>query len=158
MIKFIETLMLGFFLTSCVSNFSEKKSLTKEIRDSVKNVTLIAKDLRYNQSNVGGDETTVYEPSTYFNPDPLNITDQRPIWMRQPQIAHIFLIAVIASDHGFNENAIRAFSHGFEKSQYPTIIKKVREIDAENYNQICEKYGYGSFLNYPEFRKKVSVL
>lgn len=152
------SLIFGLSLISCTTNLLENNGIKKEIQDAVKNSAIIAKKLRHNPENLGGDETTIFEPSAYFNPDPLHVADQRPIWMRKPEIAHIFLIAMIASDYGFDENSWLAFFRGFEKSKIPRIIHSANTVNESEYMKICKSYGYANCLAYSDYIKKISKL
>jgi hypothetical protein len=158
MIKVGILIIVRIFLISCNTNLVDNQSVKKEIQDAVKNSTIIAKNLRHNPENLGGDETSLFEPSTYFNSDPLYVADQRPIWMRKPDIAHIFLIALIASDHGFDENSWSVFFRGFEQSKRPSIIYSARNVNESEYAKICKDYSYANYLTYADYIKKISIL
>lgn len=129
-----------------------------EMKEAVVNAVSIAKQLRDNPNNVGGNETSIYYPSTYFNPDPEFIADQRPIWMKHPKSAHFFLVCVIASDFGFDSKSYLAFFSAFNKSQATEIIINVSIIGESEYNNILQKFGCYPSLKYTSFKEKFRIL
>lgn len=154
------SLFIGIISVGCAHKGSVRniRNFDQELQYWVKNSVLIAKDLRGNPNNEGGNETTIYNPSTYFNPDPEFVADQRPVWMRHPEKAHIFLVCVIASDHGFDQNSWSAFFKAFEQDQKTKILHAADSVGELAYTKLCIKYGYAPCLRYSEYRRKFERL
>ena len=150
--KNLKMLWVCFVLTSSCS-YSVVKSdvfdprLNSEIRDAVKNVSLISKNLRNNPANVGGNENEIFEPSFYFS--------QKAVWMRHPETANICLIAFIASDSEFNESNWISFFHGFTDKTKEDIISKIINISQFRYEKICREYAFGIPIDYKSYKTKI---
>jgi hypothetical protein len=163
MIKKIILFVAGFILTHSCVDFSEKPSILNkkikiEIREMVKSVTLSAKYLRGNPDNVGGNETSVYEPSSYFNPDPEYVADQRPIWMRSSDAACIFLVAIISSDKGFDSHSWSAFFHGIDQKDQNKVKEYAIDINIKNYKKICDIYSFDNPISFDLYKNKILLL
>lgn len=153
MTKILNFVFCCFIFSSCApiedSTISTTPYIKNQIREAVKNVTLIGQNLRGNPNNVGGNENSVYEPSSYFG-------FQKAVWMNHPEISDICLIAIIASDHGFNKINWNSFFHGIDPSLKPEVIDKTIHASRSRYNDICINYAYGHDLPYDSYLEKVS--
>jgi hypothetical protein len=154
MIKKTCITVFGFLLMACVNRNNNDIALNPEldieIRNSVKNATLIAKDLRGRSENEGGDENMVYEPSTYFGVP-------KAVWMRRPEVAYLCLIAIIASDRDFNQSNWNSFFHGIDPTEKAGVVDLVTLVSKQKYEKICGIYASKPHLDYESYQKKLST-
>ena len=111
---------------------------------------IIRNNIRFrdNPTNEGGNENNAYQPSAY-------IEGRKPAWMTNSTIAHICIIALIASDFNFNKNNWDSFFDGIQKADREAVRKKLNELSSMSYSKIVADYTIGPHLDYEQYRQKV---
>jgi hypothetical protein len=163
MIEGTKTIAIGLFMqlltAGCVAPSTDAKGISdREIAEDVALVAEFAAEFRDNPYNEGGDETTIYMPGTYFNPDPEHIADQRPVWMRSPEAARVFLVAIISADRGFDKRCWNAFFQGIGRAEKSGIVEYALMVKERDYIEICQKFSPHSSLSYEQYKSKVNYL
>jgi hypothetical protein len=134
---------------SCSStDYSEysDKAIRADVHASIRGIELY----RGNLNNEGGNENSQFEPSEY------PFEAEKPNWMKFVDSAHLFLVALISSDPGFNQSNWESFFHGYSEKAKKSIVEKISKLKKCDYKEISEKYGVRPLLSFEQFTYKIS--
>lgn len=140
----VMVMFLTFLCNSCSTQ------VRPDIVSSVDSAVSMGLQFRDNPDNEGGNENMVYEPSEYA-------PKHRPIWMRNPSIAHECLILIIAKDKDFNESNWISFYHGINESDIPVVKSRVFGIEEPEYKRLSTAYFGDSVISFEAFRWKIEA-